>query len=411
MKKIILASIFLYGFHVFGSEGTVGNGGDGVRLDNGKVVLYDFYESRLYGQSIDPDVFLAERKSQPQWYNSLAFLGFWRDWDETRLLPETGKRESEITFAVIRVLDRLTQNHPILLRELIDQRDRILWKSYGKDLAPNPDTKPRVDIKEGKRFGCALNRGGTISFAPSCLGDEMSDGHLTGLILHEMLYSLYLQWNPGPAVDSYPVRRILNALFDFEYDVETYRATPSYPITADGLVFPYRFDKSKIEKLEAPKSFKRLLHEAGFEQILRKEEQIKHTFFYSNDHYMMNLSCQFEDFWGFDQIDLNFLGADRIVAAIKGKQGRMSEENPGLHVAGSHQYFGEARGYGSKMYWNLSPKYHLEDAILEISMGGGETLIKMFIDMYDEFGFKPVTIMLRDSGGRKKTARGRCEKI
>src|SRR5687768_5587615 len=195
-----------------------GNGGDGIVLDSGEILLYDFFE-----RQIDPAALLGslDPDARRPWNHMLETMTYRIDIDRRHIYRGgslwNGAQEGEVRRGLTVVLHRVGQYHPGLAKAILEELAALRWVQAPVDLRPNPDTASALDLEGIRVIGCARTTRGVVLYSPSCAGSGMSAGHKVGLILHEAIYSLYKKAYPD-APTSFDVRSLIAALFDTSVD-------------------------------------------------------------------------------------------------------------------------------------------------------------------------------------------------
>ncbi|MBS1985787.1 MAG: hypothetical protein JST16_16635 [Bdellovibrionales bacterium] len=187
-----------------------GNGGDGVRMQGERIVLYDLYEARVDADDavenfkVSPYALpLADLKQKirrlplPNWtYSSSQSRPIW----------------TPVRRALLQILTVLKRQFPVLTDEILSEAELFQWAPKSEDLAPNPDTDPVVELGWNDRIGCARNVNFLIAYSPETFFPIMSGPNEAALVLHEAFYSMYRRRHPEVQT-SYSVRQVVGSLF------------------------------------------------------------------------------------------------------------------------------------------------------------------------------------------------------
>ncbi len=170
-----------------------GNGGDGVILTTGEVVLYDLWERGISPKSAH---FYDPNKIAP-YYRSLPENLFFYNNEVRNEVAQRLMYISDSKAFVYAVMDELAQ---------------LQWIKAPVDLKPNPDTKPILPADNIKHIGCAMHLHSQVLVSPSCYGDKMSIAQKAALVLHEGIYRVYKKKFPT-VENSFDVRTIIASVF------------------------------------------------------------------------------------------------------------------------------------------------------------------------------------------------------
>lgn len=327
IRSKFLMSVLASTFALAASAGQEkGNGGDAVVLTDGHVVLFDFYE-----RGVDADAFIQRRldsdHADAYGLNSLAenlaiggpeFMNSDRD---------DGKK---VQRAIAIVLDEISERFPALVWAIVEEGKRLRWTQAAASILPNPDTQPFLDPTQFRRIGCARNISRQVVYSPECTSAQMSPAQKAGLVLHEIIYSLYREAKPD-SDNSFNVRTIVSKMFDSP-DLSYY-------------------------------TFEDVLKDSGLGAIITQNDALNATFYLSahtNDspYFVTYFDCTFaNNRRKLREIHLEFSGAmDARGELVFSKRGEPTEQ-----PLTSHDRVPTVDGKPAEHYWNLwVPRYDLD---------------------------------------------------
>lgn len=170
-----------------------GNGGDGVVLSAGEVVLYDLWERGLSPESAS-------------FYDPSKIAPYFRSLPENLFFYDNAVR-SEVAQRLMYISDSKAFVYAVM-----DELEQLQWVKAPVDLNPNPDTKPILPSKDIKHIGCAMHLHSQVLVSPSCYGKMMSVSQKAALVLHEGVYRVYKKKYPT-IENSFDVRTIIASIY------------------------------------------------------------------------------------------------------------------------------------------------------------------------------------------------------
>lgn len=212
MKQTLIAINFLFFVAIttkaFPSNDK-GNGGDGVILKDGSVVLYDYFERSVSADKSWAKLWADNRERH--WNYSLErMLESQKSsrWGGPFWAGQLGKKTMR---DLVVLLEHVAYRYPALVAALVSEMGKLEWVAAPIDLAPNEDTNTPLEPTQMKRIGCARNEDGIILYSPTCASEAMSSANKAGLVIHEAFYSLLKKKHPEVST-SFQVRSFSKAM-------------------------------------------------------------------------------------------------------------------------------------------------------------------------------------------------------